>query len=48
MNIMDDEILTGGTVALAVDLITKAKPNSIRVACVHPMFNEKVIKLINF
>ena len=45
--IMDDEILTGGTVALAVDLITKAKPNSIRVACVHPMFNEKGIQVID-
>ena len=44
---MDDEILTGGTVALAVELIKKEKPNSIRIACVHPMFNEKGIQVID-
>jgi ribose-phosphate pyrophosphokinase len=45
--IMDDEILTGGTVELAVKLILKDKPNSIRVACVHPMFNDKGFNIID-
>tara|TARA_Y100001970_G_scaffold225688_1_gene278741 strand:- start:21409 stop:22356 length:948 start_codon:yes stop_codon:yes gene_type:complete len=45
--IMDDEILTGGTVSLAVDLIKKANANSIRVACVHPMFNDQGFKIID-
>ena len=45
--IIDDEILTGGTVKLAVELINAQNPNSIRVACVHPMFNDKGFELID-
>lgn len=39
--IVDDEILTGGTVAAAVRLMRSRGANSVHVACVHPVFAPK-------
>ncbi len=39
--IVDDEILTGGTVAAAVRLMRSRGARSVHVACVHPVFAPK-------
>jgi len=39
--IVDDEILTGGTVASAVRLMRARGARSVHVACVHPVFAKK-------
>ena len=39
--IVDDEILTGGTVAAAVRLMRARGARSVHVACVHPVFAKK-------
>lgn len=39
--IVDDEILTGGTVAAAVRLMRARGARSVHVACVHPVFAPK-------
>ena len=36
--IIDDEILTGGTVASALELLRRHRARSIYVGCVHPLF----------
>jgi len=45
--ILDDEILTGGTVASAVRLLRSKGANSVRVACVHPVMAEKAFTTLD-
>ena len=45
--IMDDEILTGGTVASAVTLLRSRGARSVRVACVHPVMAAKAFKVLD-
>ena len=45
--IVDDEILTGGTVALAVDLMRDRGARSVYVACVHPVFSNKAFDILD-
>ncbi len=45
--IIDDEILTGGTVASAVKLLRSRGASSIRVACVHPVMAEKAFQVLD-
>ena len=39
--IVDDEILTGGTIAGAATLLRERGARSVRVACVHPLFAQR-------
>lgn len=45
--ILDDEILTGGTVASAVKLLRERGANSVRVACVHPVMAPKAFQVLD-
>ncbi|MBG93628.1 MAG: ribose-phosphate pyrophosphokinase [Chloroflexi bacterium] len=45
--IVDDEILTGGTVASAVDLMRGRGARSVYVACVHPVFSNKAFDVLD-
>ena len=45
--IVDDEILTGGTVASAVGLLRSRGARSVRVACVHPVLAEKAFAVLD-
>ena len=45
--IVDDEILTGGTVASAVDLMRARGARSVYVACVHPVFSKKAFEILD-
>jgi len=45
--ILDDEILTGGTVASAVRLLRTRGANSVRVACVHPVMAPKAFDVLD-
>lgn len=45
--ILDDEILTGGTVASAVRLLRSRGASSVRVACVHPVMAEKAFTTLD-
>jgi len=45
--IVDDEILTGGTVASAVRLMRERGANSVHVACVHPVFASKAFDTLD-
>ncbi len=44
---LDDEILTGGTVASAVRLLRSRGANSVRVACVHPVMAPKAFQVLD-
>ncbi|MSQ31206.1 MAG: ribose-phosphate pyrophosphokinase [Dehalococcoidia bacterium] len=45
--IVDDEILTGGTVASAVQLLRARGARSVRVACVHPVMAPKAFQVLD-
>ncbi|MCK9486812.1 MAG: ribose-phosphate pyrophosphokinase [Dehalococcoidia bacterium] len=45
--ILDDEILTGGTVASAVRLLRERGAASVRVACVHPVMAPKAFEVLD-
>jgi ribose-phosphate pyrophosphokinase len=45
--IIDDEILTGGTVASAINLLRTRGANSVRVACVHPVMAPKAFQVLD-
>lgn len=45
--ILDDEILTGGTVASAVKLLRSRGATSVRVACVHPVLAPKAFQVLD-
>ncbi len=45
--ILDDEILTGGTVASAVRLLRSRGATSVRVACVHPVMAPKAFQMLD-
>jgi ribose-phosphate pyrophosphokinase len=45
--IMDDEILTGGTVASAIQLLRSRGARSVRVACVHPVMAGKAFTALD-
>ncbi|MDA0301986.1 MAG: ribose-phosphate pyrophosphokinase [Chloroflexi bacterium] len=45
--IIDDEVLTGGTVASAVRLLRSRGARSVRVACVHPVMAEKAFTVLD-
>jgi ribose-phosphate pyrophosphokinase len=45
--IVDDEILTGGTVASAVKLLRARGARSVRVACVHAVMAEKAFTVLD-
>ena len=45
--IVDDEILTGGTVASAVRLMRERGATSVHVACVHPLFAPKAFDTLD-
>lgn len=45
--VVDDEILTGGTIASAVELLRTEGAASISVACVHPLFAPKAYQLLD-
>ncbi len=45
--IVDDEILTGGTVASAVRLLRSRGVRSVQVACVHPVFASKAFDALD-
>ena len=45
--IVDDEILTGGTVASAVKLLRSRGARSVRVACVHPVMAAKAFEVLD-
>lgn len=45
--VVDDEILTGGTVAVAVELLRERGAASVHVACVHPLFTPRAVELLD-
>lgn len=45
--IIDDEILTGGTVASAVKLLRARGAASVRIACVHPVMAPKAFQVLD-
>jgi ribose-phosphate pyrophosphokinase len=45
--VVDDEILTGGTVAVAVELLRERGAASVHVACVHALFTPRAVELID-
>lgn len=45
--VVDDEILTGGTVASAVRLLRQRGARSVRVACVHPVMAAKAFQTLD-
>ncbi|MEX1022180.1 MAG: ribose-phosphate pyrophosphokinase [Dehalococcoidia bacterium] len=45
--ILDDEILTGGTVASAVQLLRARGATSVRIACVHPVLAPKAFEVLD-
>ncbi|TAJ16346.1 MAG: ribose-phosphate pyrophosphokinase [Dehalococcoidia bacterium] len=45
--VIDDEILTGGTVASAVRLLRQRGARSVRVACVHPVMAPKAFETLD-
>ncbi|RLT43804.1 MAG: ribose-phosphate pyrophosphokinase [Chloroflexi bacterium] len=45
--IIDDEVLTGGTVASAVRLLRSRGARSVRVACVHPVMASKAFEVLD-
>jgi ribose-phosphate pyrophosphokinase len=45
--IIDDEVLTGGTVASAVRLLRSRGARSVRVACVHPVMAQKAFTVLD-
>jgi ribose-phosphate pyrophosphokinase len=45
--ILDDEILTGGTVVSAIHLLRQRGANSVRVACVHPVMAPKAFQTLD-
>jgi ribose-phosphate pyrophosphokinase len=45
--IVDDEILTGGTVASAVRLMRERGATSVHVACVHPVLSPKAFETLD-
>ncbi|MDA0353430.1 MAG: ribose-phosphate pyrophosphokinase [Chloroflexi bacterium] len=45
--VVDDEILTGGTVASAVRLMRERGARSVHVACVHPVFASKAFDALD-
>ncbi len=45
--VIDDEILTGGTVASAVRLLRQRGAQSVRIACVHPVMAAKAFETLD-
>ncbi len=45
--IIDDEILTGGTVAAAVTLLRDRGARSVYVACIHALFTDRAFELLD-
>ncbi len=45
--VVDDEILTGGTVAVAAELLRARGAASVHVACVHPLFTPLAVERID-
>ena len=45
--VLDDEILTGGTIAAAVDTARANGARTVRVACVHPVFAARAYELLD-
>jgi len=45
--VVDDEILTGGTIASSVRLLHEKGARSVHVGCVHPLFAPKAFKLLD-
>ncbi len=45
--VIDDEILTGGTVASSVSLLHERGARSVRVACVHPVMAPKAFDVLD-
>jgi ribose-phosphate pyrophosphokinase len=45
--IVDDEILTGGTIASAATLLRERGARSVHVACVHPLFTSRAYDLLD-
>jgi ribose-phosphate pyrophosphokinase len=45
--VLDDEILTGGTIAAAVATARENGARSVRVACVHPVFAAKAYEILD-
>ena len=45
--VLDDEVLTGGTVASAVRLLRQRGVRSVRVACVHPVMSAKAFEALD-
>ena len=45
--VIDDEILTGGTVASAARLLLQRGARSVRIACVHPVLSAKAFEALD-
>ena len=45
--IVDDEILTGGTVASSLKLLRSEGARSVHLACVHPLFAPRAYDLLD-
>ncbi|MQA00477.1 MAG: ribose-phosphate diphosphokinase [Dehalococcoidia bacterium] len=45
--VVDDEILTGGTIASAVQILRERGARSVRVACVHPVMAPRAFKTLD-
>ena len=45
--VMDDEILTGGTVAVAASLLRERGARSVHLACVHALFTPGAVELLD-
>ncbi len=45
--VVDDEILTGGTVASSVNLLRERGARSVRVACVHPVMAKRAFEVLD-
>ena len=45
--VIDDEILTGGTVAVAARLLRERGARSVHLACIHPLFTPGAVELLD-